>query len=92
LWFRWDLENEVEKATAYVAAQHGSPTAVMVELLHGVAYQGGLGSTFLPDVGTLSKLTPEGLHSFLSASLVPSQLFLSGAGVDHEELKRLAGR
>jgi len=84
---------EVEEQKARLLMLLGGKDVQMTllnEMLVRNSYKGALGNPLIPDVEQLHRLTPADLAQFVGSSYTGGRLILAAAGVNHQELVRLA--
>lgn len=86
----WEVVEAVAAAKAALTAASHDPAAVLSDVLHRAAYDGGLGQPLSVDASLLDHITNETLHRYLGATFSPSQAVLAAAGVGLDEFKQLA--
>jgi processing peptidase subunit alpha len=86
-----ELDAQRDAAAWEVAEIQTKPEMYLPELLHEVAYRNNtLGNPLLCPEDRLRSLTPEIIRTFRDAWYTPDRIVLAGAGVPHEDLRRLA--
>ncbi|PSC71302.1 mitochondrial-processing peptidase subunit alpha-like [Micractinium conductrix] len=86
----WEVAEQVRKMEADVKNLKDNPQTTLLEGLHSVAYSGGLGRPLIVPEGMLGGLTADVAAEFYAANYTAPRMVLAGAGVDHDELVRLA--
>jgi mitochondrial-processing peptidase subunit alpha len=88
-----ELDAQRDAAAWEVAEIQTKPDMFLPELLHEVAYRHNtLGNPLLCPEDRLRSLTPETIRGFREGWYSPERIVLAGAGVPHEDLRRLAER
>jgi processing peptidase subunit alpha len=86
-----ELDAQRDAAAWEVAEIQTKPDMFLPELLHEVAYRDNtLGNPLLCPEDRLRSLTPEIIRRFREGWYTPERIVLAGAGVPHEDLRRLA--
>lgn len=86
----WEVAEQIRKMEADVKNLKDNPQTTLLEGLHSVAYNGGLGRPLIVPDGCLGGLNADVLAEFYAANYTAPRMVLAGAGVDHSELVRLA--
>lgn len=86
----WEVAEQVRKMEADVKNLRDNPQTTLLEGLHSVAYTGGLGRPLIVPEGLLGGLNADVLADFYAANYTAPRMVLAGAGVEHDELVRLA--
>ncbi|PRW59704.1 mitochondrial-processing peptidase subunit alpha-like [Chlorella sorokiniana] len=86
----WEVAEQIRKMEADLKNLADNPQTTLLEGLHSVAYTGGLGRPLIVPDGCLGGLNAEVLADFYAANYTAPRMVLAGAGVEHDELVRLA--
>ena len=86
----WEVKENIAKMEEDLKNLADNPQTTLLEALHSVAFQGALGRPLIAPKDAISGLSPELLREFVQTHYVAPRMVLSGAGVEHEQLVRLA--
>ena len=67
-----------------------NPANLMMEAVHAVAFDGGLGQPLVASAGALSRMDGDALAHFVQQSYVAPRVVLAASGCAHEELVAVA--
>lgn len=82
----WEVKEQIAKMQEDLKNLEDNPQTTLLEAVHSVAYNGGLGRPLIAPKSVVSALSPEMLHSFVNEHYTGPRMVLSGAGVEHSEL------
>ena len=86
----WEVNEALERMKVDVKNLEDNPQTTLLEALHSAAYSGGLSQPLIAPKSVVSSLTPEVAREFVNELYTGARMCLSGAGVEHNELVRLA--
>ncbi len=86
----WEVKDAISRMEEDVKNLEDNPQTTLLEALHSVAFNGGLGHPLIAPKSVISNLTPEIAREFVNELYTGSRMVLSAAGVDHTDLVRLA--
>jgi processing peptidase subunit alpha len=86
----WEVKEALDRMKEDVKNLEDNPQTTLLEALHSAAYSGGLSQPLIAPKGVVSSLTPEVAREFVNELYTGARMCLSGAGVEHNELVRLA--
>lgn len=84
------MRDNLDLLKQQLAAAVSTPSVILEEVLHRVAYDGPLGNPLLLDPSDLDAFTHVNLQQYLASVLKPGNLLLVGLGAAHDELKSLS--
>lgn len=85
----WEFSDLKDKVRSDLGEALQDPKALLMELVHRTAYDGGLGRALLVDPAIVSNLTYETVREFIHTNFVPSRMTLVAAGADETTVKTL---
>lgn len=85
-----EVRDNLEILKEQLAKAISTPSVMLEEVLHRVAYDGPLGQPLIVDPSHLDAFTHENLQQYLASVLKPGNLLLVGLGASYGELKSLS--
>ena len=86
----WEVAEQVKKMESDIEKLADNPQTTLLEALHSVAYQGGLGRPLIAPKEVLGALNADVLAEFYAENFTAPRMVLAASGMDHDALLKLA--
>ncbi|KAK9811331.1 hypothetical protein WJX72_002016 [[Myrmecia] bisecta] len=86
----WVVAEQLKKLEKDIKNIKENPQMALLEGIHNVAYQGGLGRPLVCPEGAVRTLSADTLHEFVATHYTAPRIVLAAAGVEHQALVSLA--
>jgi processing peptidase subunit alpha len=86
----WEVAEQIKKMEKDLANLSDNPQTALIEAIHTAAYQGGLGRPLIAPKDVLPMLNADVLAEFYAANYSAPRMVLAAAGIEHDQLLKLA--